>query len=149
MTTPPEPENMLRTGMAIWAAAGPLVGVLIGAYIANRNQRRQWVGNCKKEEYRELISVLTKALSTYLRFHSFGVAGPEDQRSQADALDRVEETTRDRIFIAPVVKRLGVIKRWHAATTLIEGGGDINAFANSVGILLDEIRDAAIKDIGA
>jgi hypothetical protein len=136
--------------LAIWAALGPIVGVWIGAHIADRNQRRQWIGNCKKEEYRELISVLTKGLSAYLQVQAFLVArGPEAQKAMADALARVAETTRDRIFVAHVVKRLDVVKRWHAATRLVEDGGDVNVFANSVGILLDEIRDAAIKDIGA
>jgi hypothetical protein len=108
---------------AIWAAFGPLVGVLVGAYIANRDQRRQWVGNCKKEEYRELISVLTKARSTYLQVHHFTpAAGPDQVQALADETFRVAETTGDLIFIAPVVKRLNVLERWYAATTVFEGG---------------------------
>ncbi len=49
-------EMIAKVVMAIWTAVGPLVGVFVGAYIANRNQRKHWVGNCKKEEYRELYS---------------------------------------------------------------------------------------------
>jgi len=144
------PEKLVTAGMAIWAALGPLVGVLIGAYIADRNQRRQWIANCKKEEYRELISVLTKARSTYLQIHHFTpVAGPDEVQALADETFRVAETMGDRIFIAAVVKRLNVLERWYAATTLFEGGGEVNAFASSVGTLLDEIRDAAVKDVGA
>lgn len=135
--------------LAVWAALGPLLGVWTGAYIADRNQRRQWISNCKKEEYRELISVLTKALSTYLQISTLVVTGKQEQRTLLDALSRVGETARDRIFIAHVVKRLDVVKRWHAATELVDDGGDVKVFANSVGILLDELRDAAIKDIGA
>jgi hypothetical protein len=143
-------EKLVTTGMTIWAAFGPLVGVLVGAYIANRNQRRQWVGNCKKEEYRELISVLTKARTTYLQVHHF----PPDVEQHAvqvlaDETFRIAEMTGDRIFIASVVKRLNVLERWYAATTLFEAGGEANAFTGSVATLLDEIRDAAIKDIGA
>ena len=86
----------------------------------------------------------------YINLRAFPVAkGPEEQRATSEALSRVAETARNRIFVAPTVKRLNVLKRWHAATRVIEGGGDANEFGTSVGKLLDEIRDAAIKDIGA
>jgi hypothetical protein len=150
MTTPPDSGNLLTTGMAIWSALGPLVGVLLGASIANRNQRRQWVSSCKKEEYSALISALTKSMMTYISQRAYLVArGPEEQRAEASALTAVGETARNRIFIASTVKRLDVVKRWHDATRTVERDGDLDKFATSVGKLLDEIRDAAIKDIGA
>jgi hypothetical protein len=36
---------------SIWAVAGPLLDVLVGAYIANRNQRKHWIADCKKETW--------------------------------------------------------------------------------------------------
>ncbi len=136
--------------LAIWAALGPLVGVYIGAYIANRNQKRQWLSTCKKEEYSGLISALTKSMMIYIELRAFLVArGPEEQRSEAAALSSFGETARNRIFIAPTVKCLDVVNRWHDATRAVERDRDLNAFGASVGKLLDEIRDAAVKDIGA
>ena len=86
----------------------------------------------------------------YIHSHAYLVGmGPEEQRAEAEALTRVGETTRNRIFIAPAVKRLNVVKRWHDATRVLESGGNIDEFATTVGKLLDEIREAAIKDIGA
>jgi hypothetical protein len=135
----------MTTMTAIWAALGPLVGVFIGAYIANRNQRRQWLAGCRKEEYSELISVLTKAMMVYIYQRAYLVAkGPEQQRAEAAALGSVGETARNRIFIASTVKRLDVVKRWHDATRFAEDGGDIDVFAARVGKLLDEIRDDAL-----
>lgn len=140
----------MTTVMAIWSGLGPLAGVFVGAYIANRNQRRQWASTCKKEEYSELISNLTKSMMLYINSRAFPVArGPEEQRAEAEALTRVGETARNRIFIASTVKRLNVVKRWHEATRFIEGGGDLDVFSSTVGKLLDEIRDAALQDIGA
>jgi hypothetical protein len=46
-----------------------------------------------------------------------------------------------------VVKQLDALKRWHDATTLFEGGGEVIVFAHSVGVQLHEIRDATMKDI--
>jgi hypothetical protein len=150
MTNPTEHGNLAATGMAVWAAVGPLIGVVIGAYIANRNQRQHWISSCKKEEYSELVSALTKAMMKYIETRAYLVArGPEEQRTEAAALASVGETARNRIFIAPTVKRLNVVVRWHDATRALERGGNLDAFAGTVGKLLDEIRDAAIEDIGA
>jgi hypothetical protein len=136
--------------LAIWAALGPLAGVLIGAYTANRNLRQQWLDSCKKQEYSELITTLTKSMMFYIHLRAYSVTkGPEEQRAEAAALGSVGETARNRIFILPTVKRLDVVKRWHDQTRFVEDGGDIDKFAASVGKLLDEIRIAALKDIGA
>jgi hypothetical protein len=37
-----------------WGVVGPLVGVVIGAGLARSWQRKQWVPQSKKAEYREL-----------------------------------------------------------------------------------------------
>ena len=44
-----------------WAAAGPLVGVLLGALLGRSWDRRKWLNDNRKEEYRELITALTDA----------------------------------------------------------------------------------------
>jgi hypothetical protein len=61
----------------------------------------------------------------------------------------VGETARNRVFIASSVKQLKVVERWFAATRAIQSGGNLDEFAASTGKLPDEIRDAALKDIGA
>jgi hypothetical protein len=133
-----------------WTYVGPLVGVLIGAYIANRNQRRQWLDSCKKQEYGEMVSVLTKAMMTYISNRaSLTAKGPAEQRAEWQALSDVGETARNRIFIASTVQQLNVVDRWHAASRAVESSGNLDAFSTSVGKLLDEIRDAALKDLGA
>jgi hypothetical protein len=135
---------------AIWLTAGPLVGVFIGAYIPNRNQKQQWISTCKKEEYSELISVLTKSMMTYIDHSAYLIAkGPAEQREEAEALARVGETSRNRIFIFSAVRELQVVERWHNATRFIESGGNLNEFAKIIGKLLDDIRAHALKDMGA
>src|SRR4249920_2709756 len=42
----------------IWAAAGPLVGILIGHYLTRSWQRTQWIADNQKEEYRRLLTAL-------------------------------------------------------------------------------------------
>ena len=44
--------------LSIWAAVGPLIGVLLGSYLSTLNQRRQWISDNRKNEFREIITTL-------------------------------------------------------------------------------------------
>jgi len=54
----------------VWAAVGPLVGVWIGAVLAKRWQREQWIADNKRAEYRKLLTTLTR--SEPARMHPAG-----------------------------------------------------------------------------
>jgi hypothetical protein len=47
-----------------WSAVGPLVGVLIGAYLATRNERKHWIRDNERLEFRELLSTMARSFST-------------------------------------------------------------------------------------
>jgi hypothetical protein len=55
---------------ALWAGVGPLVGVLVGAYLTNRIQRRLWLADHKRQEYRELFTVMTNAFGKLLELNN-------------------------------------------------------------------------------
>src|SRR6266404_6383389 len=66
---------------SVWLAVGPLVGVLVGAYIANRNQRKHWIADNKRAEYRKLLSTLASTFTGIIELRAPGVAlGPAEQR---------------------------------------------------------------------
>ena len=93
--------------LSLWAAVGPLVGVLLGGYLAIRAQKKHWILDSKKEEYRELISTLTQTLNVLLDFHAFMVAqGPEEQRAAHIAKMKALAVIGDRLFISDEVKRI-------------------------------------------
>jgi hypothetical protein len=50
--------------ITLWTTLGPLIGVAIGAlltpFCTSRWQRKQWLLDGKKAEYRELLSVLAR-----------------------------------------------------------------------------------------
>ena len=138
----------------IWAVAGPLVGVFVGAYIASRNQRKHWIADNKKEEYKELLAALSRAITASFAHRSkLSLHGPTgDQLSSTFPKEVVDvaEAIQTRIFIAPVVTDLKVLRRWHAALQIPILGEKSNAdFSHVVGELLDNIREAARKDVGA
>jgi hypothetical protein len=137
----------------IWAVGGPLLGVIVGAYIANRNQRQHWISDCKKEEYRELLAVMSKAMTASFVDRSISLKDvfsdekvpPTMRKNVVDVI----EVIQTRIFISPVIAKLDVLSRWGTAlkNSMVGEAADTD-FAHTVGKLLDDIRNAAREDIG-
>ena len=129
---------------AAWSAIGPLVGVLIGAGLTSRIQRRQWLADKKKEEYRELFAVLTESYGELLQLH------------QADELTvdvvnkiqiRVVNVVHNRIFTSDgVMTKMDVFKEWSDALAKLRSG-DVVDFSSRFGGLTEDIRQIALKDI--
>lgn len=101
----------------IWAVVGPLVGVLIGAWLAARWQRRQWIQDNKKVEYRQMLDAV-QAYRWHLLNHLAAVTGPPvaiDARTyheEATALVRskaaLNNCVADRLFIREQLARTKV-----------------------------------------
>jgi hypothetical protein len=126
-------ETVKTTGETLvtaWSAVGPLLGVLVGAYIANRNQRKQWLLDNKKEEYRELLSALSTAFLALLDLHTPMVARPA---VEAERLRSVEGESyriiRDRLFIASEIREARIMGLCTEATRDLDQDWDLHKFA--------------------
>jgi hypothetical protein len=71
-----------------WKYAGPLVGVLIGGWITSRNQRKQWLRDTRKQEYRELLGALAIGYHAEVDLHTPMVARPGARSNDSAALRR-------------------------------------------------------------
>ena len=134
----------------IWGVVGPLVGVLIGAYVANRNQRKQRIADSKKEEYRELLAIMSKTMTTFFFDRARLLPSGTDRVTLlATTSNNVIEVIQTRIFIASVMTDLKVLPRWNAALRLPQRDDKDNLeFADTVGTILEDIRNAARGDLG-
>jgi hypothetical protein len=132
--------------LSVWAAVGPLVGVLLGAYLATRAQKQHWILDSKKEEYRELLSTLTQSFNVLLDYHAPMVGhGPDEQRAEHAERLKALAAIGDRLFISDEVKRIDVLNRWHKAVRRLEKDVNGSAFAESVGGILADITNSAKK----
>jgi hypothetical protein len=159
----------------IWSAVGPLIGVWVGAYVANRNQRRQWLLDNKRQEYRELLTALMNGIldSGVLGtdpprpLHNFAqvaasssAANPEDVlRPDPAAAEKtlefrerlfnaIQETGRvfvNRIFIAEELKSSGVHQQFIEAFQALDKDGDVLKFALRTHHLQERIIQLAAK----
>jgi hypothetical protein len=50
--------------LVLWGVIAPLVGILVGHYLSRSWQRKQWIQDRRKEEWRELLTILTRSFVT-------------------------------------------------------------------------------------
>ena len=101
----------------LWAVIGPLGGVLLGAYIAGRQQRRERLTESKKIDYQKLVDAITKTMSVYVQFYSTAVRKGEDEKlvfSTLAVFGRVAEALAFDFPGAPsfAAQRVGIFPRF-------------------------------------
>ena len=137
-----------RTAQTIWGVAGPLVGVWVGAYLAGRQQKREWLAANKKEEYREVVAAITKALSAYVQIYAIQtmISGDDERRVMAVDANFIE-VMRSRLFIARQVKGLDVERRFLELKSDFRNTRVTELFISGTNKLIDDILTAASKDM--
>src|SRR5579862_1633005 len=94
-------ELLKRIGADLWPVATLLIGIFAGAYITNRNQRKQWLLDNKRSEYRKLMTTLSECATQLLRIYGGlpVVMGEKDQRLLASAITKSTNVIYSRLFI--------------------------------------------------
>jgi hypothetical protein len=146
MTKPEDWKAIGEWAKNIWAALGPLVGVLIGAFLAKKWQRAQWIADTKRSEYRKLLTTLTKTFSGLVRLQGVDVAiGPKEQRTlsnlEADSINVI----RDRLFIADEIQQLNLLHRWTQALRSYDNTHNSDEFAKAFGLIMNDLQNSASK----
>jgi hypothetical protein len=92
----------------VWAFAGPLVGIFVGAYLTSRWQRKQWYADHRIKEWRELLTALSNAAIVYVPRNVLGSASLQLEQGKINltAKQNSGEILTNRIFIAEDVEEL-------------------------------------------
>jgi len=134
----------------IWAVGGPLIGVVLGAYLSRMWQWEQWLRDNRKQECRELLSSISTAYMALAKLSARTTSGPavvpgeEEKRTWA----LVEESYRilsDRIFIAEDVQRLQLGSKWINATNAVDYHNDLTTLSNVYTSILKDVVTIAAK----
>src|SRR5580693_7186980 len=94
---------------AIWGVVGPIVGLGFGHYLSASSERRRWIADNEKEEYRKLLGALAKINVALLDFHS----GNGDLQNLNNGLNEFSQATNTCLFINDFLEKskvLGEIK---------------------------------------
>jgi hypothetical protein len=102
--------------LALWGTIGTLLGVLIGAWLTRSWQRKQWVLDSKKAEYRELISTLSESYHTIVRLlpvlGGISAMTPEEYTALSERWVAGMKVVEDRIFIDGEVRAANIRESW-------------------------------------
>jgi len=123
--------SRFQSFLSVWAIVGPLVGILLGSWLTTRNQRRQWLLDNKRSEYRELLTTIADAGSKLLVFWGRNpvVASGEEQFMIGETARQSVDVIYNRLFIADEVKRLDVLKRWEDAIDKLRKSRNVDAYS--------------------
>jgi hypothetical protein len=127
----------------MWSVLSVLIGILVGAYITDRIQRKRENTNSKKEEYRELLSTLTQASSKIANFHGPIVDhSPEEERAYYEAKEKALIVIDTRLFITSEIEKIDLRGRWISAVHDVENGGHSLVFRRTVRQIMRQIISA-------
>jgi hypothetical protein len=134
VTADPDPHPHLTLFFAIWAAVGPMVGIGLGYLLTSQQQRKQWLQDKRREEYRELLSALTTSYMTLMHISEQVENG---QKIQAEisllgekAKIEAYRVLRDRLIIAEEIMSAETLVEWDTAVTNYLKTLDTVKFAN-------------------
>ena len=105
--------------LSLWAAVGPVVGILVGAYLTKQWQREQWLADNRKEECRELLSAIARSSDALLEARS-QVEQQSVTKNDALKVSWAEDRKcmilfQDRIFTAKRLNEHKIFTTWHKA----------------------------------
>jgi hypothetical protein len=130
--------------ITVLVAAIGFIGVLVGAYVASRNERKLWVADNKRSEYRKLLTTLTRTFLSVVRLHASGVAlAPREQRKLFNLEIEALAVIRDRLFISEEIEEMNLLRRWTNAMHDYDHSLDYNVFAREFGLITKDIKDRA------
>jgi len=136
-----------ETVVRVWSLVGPLAGVLVGAWLARWWDKRKWVNDNRKEEYRELVTALTTAAMGLIEKYQaveYLVSGEKLKEIQSAYMETLR-IIQDRIFIAGEMERMKIFDRWGESVKTLNKDMDFRKFEDAFDIIKKEIVTAATK----
>ena len=95
---------------------GVVIGSLLTYFLTRKAQREQWLRDCEKEEFRELLRALSDHLTILREFERLAYhQTPEERKALTDAEANFFSTVHSRILTADDVGRLNIDLKWSNA----------------------------------
>jgi hypothetical protein len=133
----------------VWTAVGPLLGVLVGALLARSWDKKKWMNDNRKEEFRELITALTEAATAIMGNHHHIRDHTQTTEEGDKALGKYMNALniiKSRIFVAKNVNEMNLFDRWGEGFKTITTTGSIIQFEDVFEKIRDELIERATRE---
>lgn len=140
--------DLKATGEALksaWAVVAPIVGILIGWLLTRSWDRRKWINENRKQEYRELLTALTNACTVLIDNVQTVVHSHAEQSLAWDEYLKSLRVLQDRIFIASEIAKMNLFDRWGNAVKELTETKDFRKFEDNFEVMKKEIVRQATK----
>ena len=124
------------------------MGIWIGVYLSTRTQKRQWIRDNKRLEYRELLTAIADAAGKLVLYYGRNPV----VLSAAEQMDmwEIKRTTLgviyNRLFVAKEIKELRIQERLQYAITALTNKRDAIWSGTSMDSIMEDIRTKALKE---
>jgi hypothetical protein len=137
----------LTVALGVWAVIAPLAGIVLGHYLTRSWQREQWLRDSRKQEFRELLTALTRAYQcmSFLKLPA-NLLNQEHHDRILSTLEEANITFNDRIYISEDLREKKLYDLWLAARTQYEKDHDWNKFLAVHQQIRNEIVKAATRE---
>ena len=136
----------LTTGLAIWAAMGPIIGIGFGHALTRSWARTQWLRDQRKDEFRELIMTLDDAMRALIeRGNVMQDVTSGERLERTRRMSDFYQIVRTRIFTAVDMRKLDVEERWREAVNNYKSDGEGEMFYSHYQSLMDALVKAAMR----
>jgi hypothetical protein len=132
----------------VWTAIGPLLGVFVGAFLTRSWDKKKWMNDNRKEEYRELMSSLTEAATAMMkRWYpaTINTVTREEVQMSSDKYLLALKVIKTRIFIANDMKEMNLFDRFGEAVHTMIANESVDTFEEVYETLRDEIVARATR----
>ena len=144
----PDPHPHLTLFFAVWAALGPLTGLLLGHLLTRSWDRKRWLLDSRKQEFKELVSLMTADAVAHIHFtvdlQSSNHSRAADRIAILDELhDAALRALNDRIYIDRDLIELNVGERYMNVIEEMRDGDISESATKRVRALIHEIVERA------
>jgi hypothetical protein len=132
--------------LTIWALIGPLAGLLIGHYLVRSWERRRWLADNRKEEYRRLLTALNKLNILTIDWHRSDLS---DRAAKVqpikETLDEASMAFNTSLFITDFLEQSKVAGDLIAMSKKLVNGGSFDDYHKEYWRVVNLILGAAKK----
>jgi hypothetical protein len=128
--------------LTVWAAVGPLVGILIGHFLVRSWQRSQWLADNQKEEYRRVLAGLNRLNMALVQQDVDGNLDPQEIKQ---AMEETSVAFNTSLFITDFLEKSEVAGDVLNAVRELNQGGSFDDYQKEYWKAINAIIASAKK----